>query len=130
MLTPRACLLWLLACSALLCSCDVDLFGWKKVAGGYYLDEWHKGYDGYILFPPDGGSAESPEIRVQQIGWKKPFIIVHPDSEADEWIIIDTQTHQRTSISDAQRLADQNYRNIAVYSAEAAWRRLRRSKQW
>ena len=127
MLTPRACLPWLLACSALLCSCDVDLFGWKKVAGGYYLSEWHEGYDGYILFPPNEAERS---IEVKQIGWQKPFIIVHPDSEADEWIIIDTRTHQRTTISDAQRLADQNYRKIAVYSAEEAWSRLRRSKQW
>jgi hypothetical protein len=120
----------LLACAAVLCSCDVNLFAWKAVAGGYYLDDWREGEPAYILFPPDGGSVESPEIRVDQLGWKKPFIVVRPEGSADEWIVIDTRTKQRVTISDAQRKDDPNYRDITVYTAPDAWSRLRRSKQW
>jgi hypothetical protein len=35
----------------------------------------------------------------------------------------DTRTNQRTTISNAQRNADQNYRNITVYAAAGAWKR-------
>jgi hypothetical protein len=119
--------MWLLVCAVFLCSCDVNLFGWKNVAGGYYLDDWRDFDPGYILFPPNNGPGE---IRVEQLGWKKPFIIVRPVDTADQWIVIDTRTNQRTTISNAQRNADQNYRNITVYAAADAWKRLRRTKQW
>jgi hypothetical protein len=117
----------LLVCAVFLCSCDVNLFGWKNVAGGYYLDDWREGDPGYILFPPNNGPGQ---IRIEQLGWKKPFIIVRPVDTAGQWIVIDTRTNQRTAISDAQRNADQNYRNITVYAAADAWNRLRRTKQW
>jgi hypothetical protein len=120
---PFFSLLW----AAFLCSCDVNLFGWKNVAGGYYLDDWRDVDPGYILFPPNNGPGQ---IRVEQLGWKKPFIIVRSVDTAHQWIVIDTLTNQRTAISDAQRNADQNYRNITVYGAADAWKRLRRSKQW
>lgn len=32
----------LVACAVILCSCDVNVFGWKAVAGGYYLDDWRE----------------------------------------------------------------------------------------
>jgi hypothetical protein len=123
---PTARFLSPLMCAVFLCSCDVNLFGWKNVAGGYYLDDWREGDPGYILFPPNrqiGG-----QIRVEQLGWKKPFIIVLPVNSADQWIVIDTRTNQRTTISNAQRNADQNYRNITVYAAADAWKGLRRTK--
>ncbi len=117
----------LLVCAVFLCSCDVNLFGWKNVADGYYLDDWREGDRGYILFPPNNGPGQ---IRVQQLGWKKPFIIVRPVDTSDQWTVIDTRTNQRTTISDAQRNTDQNYRDITVYAAADAWNRLRRTKQW
>jgi hypothetical protein len=46
---------------------------------------------GYILFPPNNRPGE---IRVEQLGWKKPFIIVRPVDTIDQWIVIDTITHQ------------------------------------
>jgi hypothetical protein len=75
----------LLLCGVFLCSCDVNLCGWKNVAGGYYLDDWREGDPRYILFPPNNGPGE---IRVEQLGWKKPFIIVLPVDSADQWIVI------------------------------------------
>ena len=120
----------LVACAVILCSCDVNVFGWKAIAGGYYLDDWREGEPAYILFPPDGGSVQSPQIRVDQLGWKKPFIVVRPEGSTDDWIVIDTQTKKRTTISDAQRKTDPNYRDITVYAAADAWSRLQRSKQW
>ena len=112
----------LLVCAVFFCSCDVNLFGWKNVAGGYYLDDWRDVNPGYILFPG--------QIRVEQLGWKKPFIIVRSVDTADQWIVIDTRTNQRTTISDAQRDANPSYRDITVYVAADAWKRLRRTKQW
>jgi hypothetical protein len=119
--------MFLLMCAVSICSCDVNLFGWKNVAGGYYLDDWREGDPGYILFPPNNRPGET---RVEQLGWKKPFIIVRPVDTIDQWIVIDTSTHQRTTISDGQRTTDQNYRDITVYGAADAWHRLRRTKQW
>jgi hypothetical protein len=116
-----------LACALFLCSCDVNLFGWKAVAGGYWLDDWREGEPAYILFPP---SDEPGQIRVQELGWKKPFILVRPEGSTAEWIVIDTRTKQRVTISDTQREADPIYRDIAVYPASEAWTRLRRTKQW
>ena len=99
----------LLVCAVFFCSCDVNLFGWKNVAGGYYLNDWRDVNPGYILFPPS-----RDRLEVEQLRWKKPFIIVRPVDTADQWIVIDTRTNQRTTISDAQRDADQNYRDITV----------------
>jgi hypothetical protein len=80
MQTLRAHLALPLACAAFLCSCDVNLFGWKNVAGGYYLDIWGEGDPGYILFPPNNAPGE---IKVEQIGWQKPFIIARPANTVD-----------------------------------------------
>jgi hypothetical protein len=38
----------LVACAVILCSCDVNVFGWKAVAGGYYLDDWREGKPAYL----------------------------------------------------------------------------------
>jgi hypothetical protein len=109
--------MFLFMCAVSICSCDVNLFGWKNVAAGYYLDDWRDVDPGYILFPPNNRPGE---IRVEQLGWKKPFIIVRPVDTIDQWIVIDTITHQSTAISDAQRTTDQDYRDITVYAAADA----------
>ena len=120
----------IMSSAVFLCSCDVNLFGWKAVGGGYYLDDWREGIPAYILFPPDGGSVESPTIRVEQLGWKEPLILAQPEETRDQWVVIDTRTHQRKTISEAERTTDPAYRDIAVYHAADAWERLRRRKQW
>jgi hypothetical protein len=107
----------LLMCAVFLCSCDVNLFGWKNVAGGYYLDNWREGDSGYSLFPPKNGPGQ---IRVEQLGWKNHSLLFGLSTPLTSGSSSTRSTNQRTTISDAQRNADQNYRDVTVYAAADA----------
>lgn len=113
----------------LLClsSCDVDLFGFdtKRIAAGYRLIQT-EAINECILMPPHGDVGSS----VVELGWRKPFILSRVD-EQDHWQVIDTSTKQTLSISEEQRHADPRYRDIPVYTAPAAWDRLKHwRRQW
>jgi hypothetical protein len=125
MQTPRAGLLWLLACSALLASCDVDLFGLdaKRIAAGWKLVQTERGF---VLNPPhkNGGGY------VDRIGWRKPFIISGGESSSS-WDVIDTSAGTQSSITDEQRRTDQLYRHIPIRHADDAWTQLKHwRRQW
>jgi len=106
----------------LLTGCDVDLLGtnWKKIGGGYSLTLSE--IDGACgLIAP---SQESGPLVVA-VGWKEPIILALP-AGSETWDVIDTTTRKETKISDQQRKTDPAYRNVPVYRAGDAWKKLKR----
>jgi hypothetical protein len=114
--------LLLIASLLLLTACDIDLFGLdrKRLGGGYSL-VLSEVDDECALVPPhqNGGTL------VVEVGWRKPLILTRPDG-FKTWDVIDTTTHKQTTIADEQRKTDPAYRDIAVYRAGEAWKRLKR----
>jgi hypothetical protein len=114
----------LIAFLFLLTGCDVDLFGTnsKKLGGGYSL----------ALSEIDGQCGLIPPKRefgplVDAVGWKEPIILARPVARK-AWGVIDTTTRKEMQISDEQRMSDPVYREIPLYRAGDAWKRLKRDR--
>ena len=107
-----------------LTGCDVDLFGLdsKRLGGGYSL-ELTETDDACALVAPhqNGGPV------VIEVGWLNPLILTRADG-FKTWDVIDTTTQKKTKISDEQRTTDPVYRDIPVYRAREAWKRLNRHR--
>jgi hypothetical protein len=105
-----------------LAACDIDLFGTDagKLAGGYKLKKVER-FDGfeYQLLAPDKDQGED----VAEIGWQRPVIVVKFLDQGN-WIVTDTIKERSVSISDEDRRTNPFYREIEVFSADVAWRRL------
>ena len=107
-----------------LTGCDVDLFGLdsKRLGGGYSL-ELTETDDACALVAPhqNGGPV------VIEVGCLNPLILTRADG-FKTWDVIDTTTQKKTKISDEQRTTDPVYRDIPVYRATEAWKRLNRHR--
>jgi hypothetical protein len=118
----RASRIFLIVVLGSLAACDIDLFGTDagKLAGGYKLKKVERfhGFE-YHLITPDKHEGED----VAQIGWQRPVIVVK-FSDHGNWTVIDTIKNQFVSISDEDRRTSPIYREVEVFSAEVAWRRL------
>ncbi len=120
----------LVVTGTLVCSCDLDAFGTdsKNIGGGYRLSKWGEGSPGFVLFSSDGIGESTTDI-----GWQKPLILVQnrdAEKHPNDWIVIDTTTGEKLSITDEQRRTEEKYRAIRIYSAEHAWDLLRKRREW
>ena len=66
---------------------------------------------------------ESGGLIIDEIGWRKPFIIARA-SGSNYWEAINTARAQRISISDLERKSDSVYQSIPIQPAEIAWTKL------
>ena len=116
-LSFRVVLLGLFVC---LCSCEGNLFGSnsKEIGHGYRLKRIGNPSQFALLAPYDTGG-----IIVDEIGWRKPFIIARA-AGSQYWERIDTDRAEHIRISDSQRMSDPDYRTIPVQHAYVAWKHL------
>ena len=110
--------------ATLLCltACDVDLFGLdrKKLGGGYSLVLTETDNACALVAPHKNGGPV-----VVEVGWLNPLILTRGDG-FKSWDVIDTTTQKETKISNEQRTTDQAYKDIPIYHARDAWKRLKR----
>src|ERR1700737_1981675 len=108
----------------LLCltACDVDLFelNRKRLGGGYSLVLTETDNACALVAPHQNGGPV-----IVEVGWLHPLILTRGDG-FKSWDIIDTTTQKETKISDEQRTTDPAYREIPIYRAGDAWKRLKR----
>jgi hypothetical protein len=112
--------------ATLLCltACDVDLFGLdrKRLGGGYSLVLTETDNACALVAPHENGGPV-----VIEVGWLSPLILTRGDG-FKTWDVIDTTTQKKTKISDEQRTTDPAYRDIPIYRARDAWKRLKRHR--
>jgi hypothetical protein len=118
------CRLVFLALFVCLWSCEWDPFGSdsKEIAHGYRLKRIGNPGQFALLAPYDTGG-----IIVDEIGWRKPFIIARA-SGSQYWDRIDTDHAEHIRISDSQRRSNPNYRTISIENADIAWNHLKAHK--
>ena len=118
----RVAILGLLVC---LWSCEWDPFGSdsREIAQGYRLKRIGDPSQFAFLAPYDTGG-----IIIDQIGWRKPFIIARA-SGSQYWDRIDTDHAEHIRISDSQRTSNPDYRTIPVENADVAWNHLKPHKR-
>ena len=115
-----------LALFVFLWSCEGHLFdsGSKEIAHGYRLKRIGNPSQFALVAPYDTGG-----IIIDEIGWRKPFIIVRA-AGSQSWDRIDTDHAEHIRISDSQRSSDPNYRTIPVEkNADMAWNHLKSHKR-
>jgi hypothetical protein len=112
----------LLVSTALVLSCCSDAEK-RKLAGGYQLKRVANEVNRLALAAPneDGG------LIIDEIGWRKPFIIARSTGSMD-WDVINTERAQHVWISETQRKTTADYQDIPVQPAATAWNRLNTSK--
>ena len=108
-----------------LVSCDTKLFGpdSREIAGGYRLKRVGNPNQFALTIPNESGG-----LIIDEIGWRKPFILARA-SGSEYWDIINTARAQHTRVSDLQRKSDPVYQSIQIEAAELAWRNLNRHKR-
>lgn len=106
-------------------SCEWDPFGSdsREIAQGYRLKRIGDPSQFAFLAPYDTGG-----IIIDQIGWRKPFIIARA-SGSQYWDRIDTDHAEHIRISDSQRTSNPDYRTIPVENADVAWNHLKPHKR-
>ena len=106
-------------------SCEWSPFGSdsREIAQGYRLKRTGDPSQFAFLVPYDTGG-----IIVDEIGWRKPFIIARA-SGSQYWDRIDTDHAEHIRISDSQRRSNPNYRTIPVENADMAWNHLKPHKR-
>jgi len=118
----RVVLLALLVC---LSSCEWDPFDSdsKEIAHGYRLKRIGDPGQFAFLAPYDTGG-----IIVDEIGWRKPFIIARA-AGSEYWDRIDTDHAEHIRISDSERTSNPKYRTIPVENVDTAWNQLKPYKR-
>src|SRR5262245_39728130 len=113
-----------LALIVCLCSCEWDPFGAdsRQIAHGYRLKRIGDPGQFALLAPYDTGG-----IIVDEIGWRKPFIIARA-AGSQYWDRIDTDHAEHIRISDEQRRSNPKYQTIPVENADIAWNHLKPRK--
>ena len=103
-----------------LCSCDANMFGpeARELAGGYRLKKSDHTNEYAVTIPYQSGG-----VIVDEIGWRKPFIIAR-GSGSQYWEVINTARAQHTRISDRDLKADPTFQSIAARPPEVAWKEL------
>ena len=124
-LSPNFCRIAFLAVVVCLCSCEANFHGpdLKEIAGGYRLKRGGDANQFALTIPNESGG-----LIIDEIGWRKPFIIARA-SGSDYWEAINTARAQHISISEQQRKSDPVYQSIPIEPAEIAWTKLNRHKR-
>jgi hypothetical protein len=119
------CRVVLLGLFIFLWACEEDLFGFdsKQIAQGYRLKRIGHPSQFALLAPYETGS-----IIIDEIGWRKPFIIARAVG-SQYWDRIDTDHGEHVRISDSQGMSNPNYRTIPVENADLAWNHLKPHKR-
>ena len=91
-----------------LCSCEANLFGpdSREIAGGYRLKRVGNPNQFALTIPNESGG-----LIIDEIGWRKPFIIARA-SGSEYWDVINTARAQHIRVSDLQRKSDPVYQSI------------------
>jgi hypothetical protein len=105
-----------------LCSCEQDLFGpdSKEIAGGYRLKRSGSPNQFALTIPSESGG-----LIIDEIGWRKPFIIAR-GSGSEYWEVINTLHAHHARMSDRDLKADPDLQSIETKSPESAWKDLDR----
>jgi hypothetical protein len=124
-LSHNFCRIAFLAVLVHLCSCEANFFGSdsREIAGGYRLKRVGDPNQFSLTIPNESGG-----LIIDEIGWRKPFIIARA-SGSEYWDIINTARAQHTRVSDLQRKSDPVYQSIQIEAAELAWRNLNRGRK-
>jgi hypothetical protein len=124
-LSHNFCRIAFLAALVCLCSCEANFFGpdSREIAGGYRLKRVGDPNQFSITIPNESGG-----LIIDEIGWRKPFIVARA-SGSEYWDIINTARAQHTRVSDLQRKSDPVYQSIQIEAAELAWTNLNRYKR-
>ena len=114
-----------LAAFVSLYSCDDNIFGpdSREIAGGYRLKRTSDPKQLALTIPHESGG-----LIIDEVGWRKPFIIARA-SGSQYWDIINTTRAQHIRVSNLQRESDPAYQAIQTEAAEMAWKNLDRHKR-
>src|SRR3984893_4522752 len=119
-LSHNFCRIAFLAVLVCLCSCEANFLGpdSREIAGGYRLKRVGDPNQFALTIPNESGG-----LIIDEIGWRKPFILARA-SGSEYWDIINTARAQHTRVSDLQRKSDPVYQSIQIEATELEWRNL------